>query len=188
VPISVPNREGLRIEIYWNDPDRSCDPDDYDAGYPDCDDSDVDLHLINNEATSWFSDLDCYFSDCKRDYHDVGWDAPGEDDDPFLDIDDVEGHGPENINIDSPAPGENYTIGVHYWSPDTWVGGAEVYVKIYCGGNQPVDEFGPVLLPEQDDFWRVANVTFGNGNSCNVNAIDRNGTSLVDQDTVRAGR
>ncbi|MBI2895609.1 MAG: hypothetical protein HYY06_18780 [Deltaproteobacteria bacterium] len=187
VLITVPTSEGLRVEIYWNDPDRSCADDDWEGGFPECDDSDVDLHMINTAAATWFSDADCYFSNCKRDFHSVSWNAAGEADDPFLDIDDVEGHGPENINVDQPAAGETYTIGVHYWSPDSWEGGAEILVKIYCGGDLPVDEFGPVALPEQDDFWRVADVTFDAG-GCHVDAIDRNGQELTDQTAVRAGR
>lgn len=188
VHVTVPTSEGLRVEIYWNDPDQSCGDDDWDAGFPACDDSDVDLHMINTQAQTWFSGDDCYFSNCKRDFASVEWNAAGADDNPFLDIDDVEGHGPENINIESPAAGESYTIGVHYWSPDSWEGGASVFVKVYCGGNEPVDEFGPVALPERDDFWRVANVVFDDNGACHIEALDRAGANLTDQATVRAAR
>lgn len=164
--------EGLRVELYWNPPDRSCDT------YPgsDCDPTDVDLHLLHPEAPSWFHSgapsLDCYFATC------VGgteWDEGRPEDNPRLDLDDTEGFGPENINIDEPIPGHEYFVGVHYYFDDGRDTLAQTYIRIYCGmiDVDPVYEIGPIALaprgddPMGNDFWRVATVTW-DGFTCHV--------------------
>jgi hypothetical protein len=102
--LAIPG-EGLRVELYWNPPDRSCDT----HPGPDCDSTDVDLHLLHPDAPTWFSERregggggDCYYANCVGG---VSWDAAGPLDDPRLDLDDVDGHGPENINVDEPIRG-----------------------------------------------------------------------------------
>ncbi|MCC7535054.1 MAG: PKD domain-containing protein, partial [Deltaproteobacteria bacterium] len=169
-------REGLRVEMFWNAPDRSCDRS---PVPPNCDDSDVDLHLLNPEADRWFAEDDCYFGNCNlRAGLRLTWGPGGGEDDPRLDLDDVTGFGPENINIDRPYPG-TYRVGVHYYS-DHRSGGrpsdnppADVVVRIYCGGSTPIAELGPVRLDASaddqnfTDFWRVADLTF-DGLSCTV--------------------
>ncbi len=142
--------EGLRIEMFWN-----------------TDGTDMDVHLANPTATRWFSDDDCYYANC----HDPGslnWGAPGTADDPRLDIDDVNGFGPENINIDDPSTGV-YTVGVHAFS-----GRGDVTVRIYCGGSstEAEAEFGPTRIGPRGgggrDFWRVAEVAILSGGRCTV--------------------
>lgn len=169
-------REGLRIEMFWNAPDRSCDRS---PTPPNCDDTDVDLHLLNPEAERWFSNDDCYFGNCNlRAGLRLTWGPGGAADDPRLDLDDVTGFGPENINIDQPYSG-TYRIGVHYYSDHRSGGGpgdnppADVVVRIYCGGSMPTAEIGPVRLDASaddqnfTDFWRVADLTF-DGVTCTV--------------------
>lgn len=174
VVVAIPG-EGLRVELYWNPPDRSCDthPD------PDCDRSDVDLHLLHPEAPSWFhagaEDLDCYYATC---IGGTGWDRAGPSDDPRLDLDDVEGFGPENINIDEPVVGHEYTVGVHYFTDDGTGELAHAYIRIYCGtiDVDPVYEVGPVDLRAHgwdswsNDFWRVATVVW-DGFGCRVDPL-----------------
>jgi hypothetical protein len=176
--VAVPS-EGLRVEMYWNPPDNSCS-----GGMrpPSCDASDVDLHLLHPSAAHWFYDLDCYFANCQVASHaTLEWDVPGPADNPRLDLDDVEGYGPENINIDEPVVGYEYLVGVHYWSSDS-SGPATVYVKIYCASasgeceSGPPVEFGPVVLRDpgsgavENEFWRVAAVTW-NGATCSVRSL-----------------
>ena len=178
--VAVPS-EGLRVEMYWNPPDRSCGS----PGAPSpCDGTDVDLHLLHPTATSWFSNEDCYYGNCNASGGSLlEWDVPGPQDNPRLDLDDVEGYGPENINIDEPVIGYEYLVGVHYYhNQDMW-GAAQVYVRVYCASTSsecesgPPVEFGPVAIHDNDgwpsednEFWRVAAVTW-NGFTCSVRSL-----------------
>ena len=140
----------------------------------------MDLHLLHPSATTWVSGLDCYYGNCTSIV--LEWDTPGPADNPRLDLDDVEGHGPENINIDDPVTGHEYLVGVHYYDEAGW-GRSQVHVRVYCasvsGGCEsgaPVD-FGPVALTRggnmdmsRSDFWRVAAITW-NGATCAVRSL-----------------
>ncbi|MCA9578222.1 MAG: PKD domain-containing protein [Sandaracinaceae bacterium] len=127
--------EGLRVEIFW-----------------DTNGTDMDTHLLHPDARTWNSSLDCYYGNC---IGGLSWSAPGQADDPRLDIDDVDGFGPENINIMTPAAG-TYRVGVHSYRGD-----GRVTVRIYCGGSAstPRRTFGPTRLSQSDLLWRVADVT-----------------------------
>lgn len=159
--------EGLRIEMFW-----------------DSDRTDMDLHLINPEATRWFNSSDCYYANC------IGglmWGMPGTDDDPSLDIDDRDGLGPENTNIEVPYAG-TYRVGVHAWS-----GEGAVTVRVYCGGSRtdPVAEYGPVrIASSRREFWRVADVAITGAGRCTVTELLRDdGTpDVTTRDAVEAGR
>ncbi len=167
--------EGLRVEIFWNPPE---DPMDI---------TDVDLHLLHPSSPAWFDQQgDCYYSNCVASAGAaLHWDVPGfPGDDPRLDIDDTNGFGPENINIDEPVIGHQYKVGVHYFS-DAGQGPSDVYVKIYCGtiSINPVFEAGPMTLNGNtanswgNDFWKVATVTW-NGATCSVLPINQVVTGL----------
>ncbi|MBW2262827.1 MAG: hypothetical protein JRG91_12700 [Deltaproteobacteria bacterium] len=160
--------EGLRIELYWNPPESMSDP------------TDVDLHLLHPTSSAWFDERgDCYYANCNAGSGTVlEWDVtPYPPDNPRLDIDDVDGYGPENINVDEPVPGHTYTVGVHYFADDGY-GPSQVHVKIYCGtiSIDPVATYGPTRLVvssdwDNNDFWKVAEVTW-NGYDCTVRTID----------------
>jgi hypothetical protein len=175
--------EGLRVELYWNPPDRSCHTSPGTAG---CDSSDVDFHLLHPMATRWFDDaLDCYYSTCIGDG--LSWFEAGRDDDPRLDLDQTDGFGPENINIDVPATA-TYRVGAHFFSDDG-MGPAEVYVNVYCGvgSSAPIASFGPVTL-RNDQFWKVADVAVGGG-GCRVTDLRTpSGPNVVTQAQARAAR
>ena len=164
---AIPN-ENLRVELYWNPPEN---PNDL---------SDVDLHLLHPAAPAWFDmQLDCYYANCSAAAGMVlDWDVPGYVyDNPQLDLDDVDGFGPENINIVAPTVGEAYTIGVHYYDAQGY-GPAEAYIKVYCGETNvdPIYLAGPTELTaelNQDNyqFWKVARLVW-NGSGCEVTPID----------------
>jgi hypothetical protein len=169
--------QGLRVEIFWNGPpDRSCNTW---TGPPPCDDTDVDVHLLRPGNEFWFdADGDCHWWNCTGG---LSWGSPGSEDDPRLDIDVVDGFGPENINVDAPFAG-TYRVGVDFWdghSGDT----ADVTVNIYCGERQtePVATFGPVTLHDRppdrfaNDFWIVADVDIDPGRPCRVIDLARPG-------------
>jgi len=160
--------EGLRVEMSWNTGGSS----------------DMDLHLLDPAATRWFDDdrdgpgtnLDCYYRTCipTRDYV-VEWGDPGSDeDDPRLDIDDTNGFGPENINVDDPAPG-TYRIGVHAFN-----GSPTVTVRIYCGGTRieprevleaAVSDNRAAGSSDRSGFWRVADVSITAGGACTITPL-----------------
>jgi uncharacterized protein YfaP (DUF2135 family) len=93
--------QGLHVQLTWDRPD-----------------NDIDLHLARN-GTNWCSADDCYFGGRSR-----PWGAT-------LDIDDLEGFGPENITMDNPADGR-YTVGVGVFTRDS---ATTATVKIFVGGG-----------------------------------------------------
>ena len=175
-------QEGLRVEIFWNPPDTSCDDR---GGVRPCDDTDVDVHLLRPGMEAWF-DLsgDCHYANCNSmSGASLEWGAAGPDDNPTLDLDDVEGFGPENINVGRPAPG-TYRVGVHLYDGSS-LGRADVTVNIYCGmSTTPARTFGPTRLsgggtPDRNPFWRVADVTIAPGSPCAVTDLSVGGAPNV---------
>ncbi len=156
---SIPS-ERLRVELIWN------------VGVNN-DPSDVDLHLLRlGSGGTWFDrQWDCYYSNCNASGGDnLEWGAPGDADNPRLDLDDVQGNGPENINIDNPEA-QTYRLGIHYYDDDDF-GDSTVIVRIYCNA-QLFREFEPVVLSAiganngSNDFWQVADIAW-TGNTCNI--------------------
>jgi hypothetical protein len=174
-------QEGLRVELVWDPPGRTCPREPGSA----CDRSDVDLHLQRDPGTStrWRSDDECYYFNCniaagRR----LSWGAPGTADDPRLDIDDVDGHGPENINIDRPSA-RAYRIAVHHFDAHG-AGPQAATVLVYCGDATPAARFGPVTVSyrgtaEASDFWIVADVLPRATGGCDVRPIARAGAPWV---------
>ena len=151
--------DGIRVELQWN------------TNF-----SDVDTHLLRMAGgTGWFnSPNDCYYANANP-----SWDAAGTPDDPRLDIDDVEGYGPENINLDVPVTGATYRVGIHYYADDG-VGASTATVRIYCGDIAVTPAYmtsrtlanGGGITSDANDFWRVADVRWNGGDSCTVTAIN----------------
>ena len=129
---------GLHIELEW-----------------DTDNTDVDMHLLAPGGTFFDCQKDCYFSNMHPD-----WGVAGDYlDDPFLDYDDVDGYGPEHINMENPAPG-TYKVLIHYYADnhDGMSGGAsKPVVRVYSYG-QLVQSFGPVTLSSTNAMWDVCNI------------------------------
>jgi len=148
--------EGLRVEMFW-----------------DTQDTDMDLHLLSPVAKRWFDEdtsQDCFYSNCAG--SSLNWSNPATDtDDPHLDIDDTDGFGPENINVDRPAAGV-YRVGVHAYSGIA----GKVTVRLYCGGSrlEPRATLGPIAL-EQDEVWKVADVEIGTDGRCQVKSLAQPG-------------
>ena len=119
----------------------------------DTDLTDVDLHLLAPNGQMWTCEGDCYFSNGQPNWGDPNAFV----DDPFLDLDDVDGHGPENINLEAPVPG-TYRVLVHYWSDH---GGDDPRATLeVLNFGQVVAQYGPTQLSNIDDTWEVVDITF----------------------------
>jgi len=129
---------------------------------------DADLHLTQagvDPASAWFLvEPDCFFG------NKVGnWPPNGPSADASLDIDDTDGFGPENINVDRPGPGV-YRVGVHGYSGRA----GKLTVRIYCGGSrlEPRATLGPIALSEEQ-VWKAADVVITDDGRCQVKSLAR---------------
>ncbi len=139
---TVTPTEDLWIEMYWT----------Y-AG------DDMDLHLLSPGGSPRTSG-DCYFMNC------TGWFPPDwgvsnyDGDDPHLDLDDIPGTGPENINIADPADGV-YTVFVHDYPGSVNDTPNPVTVNVYVDGAL-IQTFNETLTTEDQD-WYVCEIDWPSG-------------------------
>ena len=93
--------------------------------------TDIDLHLVRpgGRVFDILGDSDCYYAEKTPD-----WGTRGDmTDNPFLDVDDVNGHGPETINLERTAAGR-YEVYVHYFD-DNGLGGSNATMEVHLGGQ-----------------------------------------------------
>jgi hypothetical protein len=76
-----------------------------------------------------------------------------------LDVDDVDGYGPENYTIVDPPDGD-YVVQVHYWS-DHGYGPSNPILEIFLD-EIPAARFGPQRLSD-DEVWDVAVIEMPSG-------------------------
>lgn len=164
VDVAVVPDIALHMELLWQTPG---DLNPYDVGP--AAGADLDLHFAHPLASSL--DLDCdgsgdpWFSnpfDAFWFNPNPAWDGPTTADDPSLDLDDMDGAGPENLNLAAPAGSSAdpiaYAIGVHYWN-DHGYGKSIATVRLYTAGTLAF-EVTQVLQPL--DMWYVAKLHWPN--------------------------
>lgn len=152
---AVPDKD-LHVQLVWSTP---ADPDETDSIG-----TDVDLHVLHENAGGvWYADdWDVYFAQVNPE-----WGAPGPEDNPTLDIDDTNGAGPENVNLNRPEAGVSYEIGALYYRSESTFGLADaprhvehpsyVTVRIFAKGEL-LAEFVDRELTRVNQLWHIATV------------------------------
>lgn len=137
---SIP-AEDLWVEMFWS-----------------YSNDDMDLHLLA-PGGSLVSNSDCYFANCTRG---LSWGAAGTADDPYLDLDDIPGTGPENINIAAPQTG-TFTVYVHdyYGSTPDYYGANQVTVRVYINGTKEYDQ--TKSISNDDTYTAFASINWATG-------------------------
>ncbi len=148
---AVPD-EDLHLQLVWHTP---ADPDETDTGFGAG--SDVDLHFLHPLGDWFCAPRDVYYANAAPD-----WAVPFDpSDDPSLDIDDTDGAGPENINLNHPEDNRQYTVGVHYFN-DHGYGPSFVTVRIFVQAVLRL-ETEPKRMAGTDQFWEVATIDWPGG-------------------------
>jgi hypothetical protein len=161
--------EAIHVQLVWDAPS-----------------TDVDLHLIRQYPDGQYqfnSDTeDCYYANCKPTMtNSPNWDpanALHQGGNPVLDVDDVEGYGPENININAPVPNK-YKTSVCYYS-DHGNGDTVATLRVYLYGNL-IAEY--MQLIRNGDLWDVGNVAWQETGAPvweEVNTVDHTGITGCD--------
>ncbi|MFU8803400.1 MAG: choice-of-anchor D domain-containing protein [Bradymonadaceae bacterium] len=141
---SVSNKD-IHIQLVWDTP---ADPNRHNNHG-----TDLDLHLLHPRGIWNHRPYDCFWQNMYPD-----WGVPGDpSDNPSLDIDKVDGWGPENINLDKPENGSTYKVGVHYFSHHGY-GTSYATVRIFIGGELIMEQRRKRM--EDQQFWHVANITW----------------------------
>ncbi len=152
--VQVTPDEAIHVQLVWHTP--------RDQDETDRNGSDLDLHFLHPMGF-WFDlPFDCYFRNGNPDWGRMG----NGRDDPSLDIDDVDGAGPENINLDDPEDGYVYRVGIHYYD-DHDFGPALATVRIYINGRLRY-EHADRRMPDTNYFWEVANISWPSGDIMEV--------------------
>ncbi|AWV89629.1 choice-of-anchor D domain-containing protein [Bradymonas sediminis] len=147
--VAIPNKK-IHIELTWHNPE---DPDETDANG-----SDLDLHFVKLGPGKWFeSPYDIYFRNSNNSGGGI-WNPES----PRLDIDDIDGMGPENITLDDPVNCEWYGVGVHYYREA--FGTAYATIRIYINENLVFEALNKPMA-RGNQFWDVGRIHWNQAGS-----------------------
>lgn len=145
---AIPN-EQVHVELTWTNPK---DPDEQDERG-----SDVDVHMVKMGPGKWFdAPYDIYFQNQGSQGDSGIWNPES----PSLDIDDTNGAGPENIQMDDPARCQWYAVGVHYYKQ--LFGTAYATIRIYINEELVYEKLNQPLT-QGGQFWDVARIHWPTG-------------------------
>ncbi len=127
--------------------------------------TDVDFHLLPPGASypgSFWTSTDCYYNNKSP-----GWGG-------FLDVDDVDGYGPEHITIPSVRDTGTYRLFIHYYSDHTTgTTATTAFVSVSVRGGA-IGSFGPYALLNDasrgGDIYEVCTIHYPDGKVTPVNA------------------
>ena len=154
--------DAVHIELLWDTPADLDQTDHWPAPG-----ADMDLHFAHSLASG--PDIDCdgvgdpWFNnpfDCFWFNNSPQWgEASGAiKDDPTLDLDDTDGAGPENLNLEQPDD-TTYAIGAHYWN-DHGLGPSYATATVFLFGTIVV-KLDKILMNPLD-FWYIGKLHWPN--------------------------
>ena len=161
--VAVPD-ETIHVQLTWHTPN---DPNEADTGNGAG--SDLDLHFIHPNGSIGDRTYDCYFRNRVASWGDPTSDA----DDPSLDIDDTDGAGPENINLDGPEDGLLYRVGVHYFN-DHGFGPSDATLRIYIFGLLQFELTRTLSYSRlgAGDYWDVAAISWPDADVVRIDQVE----------------
>jgi hypothetical protein len=145
VEITAEPTDKIRVQLTWSTPG--------DSDETDSNGTDLNLHYLKADESNanWGeSPWDVFWQNKSSSWGDEG--PP--DDDPALDIDDIDGAGPENVIHPNSPPGR-YAVGVEYFDASGF-GPSDAEVTIFVDGTI-VQTYEREDLEEQE-FWYVADI------------------------------
>ena len=148
--VSTPD-EDIHVQLVWHTP---ADVDETDTGFGAG--TDIDLHLLHPNGCWEERPWDCHWRETEPNWGDTA----RTDDDPSLDIDDTDGAGPENINLNNPEDGIIYRVGVHYYN-DHGYGTSVATLRLYLYGTVVFEQ--EKELTARGQFWDVAGIAWPSG-------------------------
>ena len=151
--VAVPD-ETIHVQLTWHTPN---DPDETDFSG-----TDLDLHFLHPLGSIGHSRYDVHWLNKTPNWG-------GGLANPSLDIDDTNGAGPENINLDGPEADSNYRVGVHYWS-DSGLGASDATIRIYIYGLLQFELTR--TLASTDDYWDVAAIIWDSGDVVRIDTVE----------------
>jgi hypothetical protein len=145
----IPGSTDLSVKINWN------------TGM-----SDFDVHLVRSGRPLFERANDCYFDNKNPDWgvNDYGGD------DPFLDQDDTDGYGPEEVNL-SFAVADTYDIYVQYFNY-MGSGPPPTSVNLWLDLRGQATQLLGADIFDCGDTWQVGRVTFPVGGGAPVFVAD----------------
>ena len=152
---ATPNKD-IHLQLVWDTPN--------DRDQLDNQGADLDLHLLHPRGRWNQRPFDCFWQNERPD-----WGRPNDpSDDPSLDIDDTDGWGPENINLDNPEDGARYKVGVHYFAHHGF-GPSYATLRMYLNGALAAEYRRQRLTDQQ--FWYVLDVDWPSGQITRVDSV-----------------
>lgn len=181
--------EAIHIELLWDTPNDNDQTDENGA--------DLDMHFVHPLAVgsgNYDGDRDGlpdgYFDipfDCFWANKQPNWASLDQtvDDNPGLDLDDTDGTGPENLNLNIPENGKLYKVGVHYWD-DHGFGISYATLRVYIYANMVFEVDGVELF--KHDMWTVTNIAWPpTGVAPEVIKVCSGGTTACESDAECGG-
>jgi hypothetical protein len=145
--------------------------------------ADIDIHLVRPDGTYGDPVSDCYFWNCSPQYSgarpDWGIEGDGKDD-PYLDLDNTTGMGPETLYVNKPANG-TYKVVVHAY--DTSKGPSTAVVKAYVHAVEEMSR--SLLMTRTDTCWDVYTIDVSDGDGTKKNLVVKEITPAEPYDCAR---
>ena len=161
----------IHVELTWEVP-----------ASPDGTGSDLDLHYLHPNGSWSSSPWGVFWNNREPDWEDGST--------VTLDIDDLTGAEPENVNHSNPDSNYDYAVGVYYFG-DQGFGAVDAQIRLYFlddlvyEGHETLENPGDGVVDADaqfGDFWYVANIGVAPGGFPDVDLLD-----IVDELYVDSG-